>query len=122
MTSPQTTPIGDKLILQGIHLHLTEAMKAMITAKAEKLLRHEPNIVRIRIDVEPHHNAGLKTFEAKGHIEIGGPDRHVSVTSDDAYKAVDELIDKLDRQLRKRSTEYSSRRATDDIRSHPEQE
>jgi putative sigma-54 modulation protein len=121
MTSPETKSSGDKLILQGIHLHLTEAMKAMITAKAEKLLRHEPNIVRIRIDIEPHHNAGHKTFEAKGHIEIGGPDRHVTVTSDDAYQAVDELIDKLDRQLRKRSTEYRSRRAADDIRSHPEQ-
>ncbi len=120
MNSPTTTPIGDKLIIQGIRLELTEAMKSIISAKAEKLLRHEPSIVRIRIDVQPQQASGLKSFEAKGHIEIAGRDRHVSASNPDAYQAVHELIDKLDRQLRKRSTEFSSRRAADDIRNHPE--
>lgn len=118
MKSDHTLNLGDKLIIRGIHLDLTEAMKTMITTKAERLLRHEPRIVRVRIDVEPHRADGHMRFEAKGHIEIGGPDCHVSADSDDAYNAIDQLIDKLDRQLRKRSTDLTSRRATDDIRRH----
>lgn len=120
MKPEHTLNLGDKLILRGIHLDLTEAMKTVITTKAERLLRHEPRIVRIRIDVEPRRADGHTRFEAKGRIEIKGPDRHVSAESDDAYNAIDQLIDKLDRQLRKRSTDINSRRVTDDIRRHDE--
>ncbi|HRG56875.1 MAG TPA: ribosome-associated translation inhibitor RaiA [Lacunisphaera sp.] len=116
---PEPTPNMDgKLILRGVHLELTEAMKSVITTKAERLLRHEPRIVRIRINVEPRHTTTVTRYAAKGHIEIGGPDMHVTAESEDAYKAIDELIDKMDRQLRKRSTDLNSRRTADDIRLH----
>ncbi len=118
MNSDNTLNLGDKLIIRGIHLNLTDAMKTVISTKAERLLRHEPRIVRIRINVEPHWADGRTHFEAKGHIEISGPDCHVSAVSEDGYNAIDQLIDKLDRQLRKRSTDLTSRRATDDIRRH----
>ncbi|MBE7540286.1 MAG: ribosome-associated translation inhibitor RaiA [Opitutaceae bacterium] len=118
MKSDHALNLDGKLIIRGIHLELTEAMKSTITTKAERLLRHEPRIVRVRIDVAPHRADGHTRFEAKGHIEIGGTDRHVSADSDDAYNAIDQLIDKLDRQLRKRSTDLTSRRSTDDIRRH----
>ena len=38
-----------------------------------------------------------------GHIEIRGPDLNASVASEDAYKSIDLLVDKLDGLLRKRS-------------------
>ena len=47
---------------------------------------------------------------AKGHIEIGGPDLIASVDSDDAYKSVDFLMDKLDGLLRKRHSELKEKR------------
>ncbi|MBL9216967.1 MAG: ribosome-associated translation inhibitor RaiA [Opitutaceae bacterium] len=115
---PDPPNMDGKLILRGVHLELTEAMKSVITTKAERLLRHEPRIVRIRINVEPRHTTTVTRYAAKGHIEIGGPDMHVTAESEDAYKAIDELIDKMDRQLRKRSTDLNSRRTTDDIRLH----
>ena len=110
---PHITPevIGAKLILRGIHLNLTDAMKAVIHEKVGRLLRHEPRIDRIRVDVDLDKTKGaLAHFIAKGHIEIGGPDLVASVDSDDAYKTVDLLMDKLDGLLRKRHSELKEKR------------
>lgn len=108
-----------KLILRGIHIGLTDAMKASIEAKAERLFRHEPRILRVRIDVERDLRGRTRVFTAKGHIEIAGPDLRASVTTENAYHSLDLLIDKLDRMLRKRTTAVLHRRTTDDIRAHP---
>lgn len=108
-----------KLILRGIHLWLTGAMKAALEAKAERLFRHEPRILRLRIDVERDFRGRTRAFTAKGRVEIAGPDITAAVTTDDAYNAINLLIDKLDRMLRKRMTTLLRRRTTDDIRAHP---
>jgi len=110
---PHITPevIGAKLILRGIHLNLTDAMRSIIHEKVGRLLRHEPRIDRVRIDVDLDKTKGSQAhFVAKGHIEISGPDLNASVDSDDAYKSVDLLIDKLDGLLRKRHSELKDKR------------
>lgn len=101
---------NDKLLFRGIHISLTDAMRASLYAKVERLLRHEPRIDRVRIDIEHDATRGREIFVAKGHIEIGGPDIIASVSADDAYKATDLLIDKLDRLLRRRSNLFKARR------------
>jgi putative sigma-54 modulation protein len=110
---PHITPevIGAKLILRGIHLDLTDAMRSIIHEKVGRLLRHEPRIDRVRIDVDLDKTKGSKAhFVAKGHIEISGPNLNASVYSEDAYKSVDLLIDKLDGLLRKRHNELKEKR------------
>lgn len=110
-----------KLILRGIHLWLTDAMKAALESKAERLFRHEPRILRVRIDVDRDFRGRTRVFTAKGRIEIAGPDLTASVTTDDAYTSINLLIDKLDRMLRKRATSALRRRANDDIRAYAAQ-
>lgn len=105
--------INPKLLFRGIHLTLTDAMRAALAEKTERLLRHEPRIDRIRIDIELDATRGREIFVAKGHIEVGGPDLIASVTSEDAYKAVDLLIDKLDRLIRRRTSLFKTRRHRD---------
>ena len=110
---PHITPevIGAKVILRGIHLELTDAMRAIINEKAARLLRHEPRIDRIRIDIEIDKTKTSQVhFIAKGHIEISGPDLVATVDDDDAYKALDLLVDKLDGLLRKRHSEQKEKR------------
>lgn len=111
MTPITPEVIGAKLILRGIHLELTDAMKAIIHEKAARLLRHEPRIDRIRIDVELDKTKTSRAhFIAKAHVEISGPDINASVDSDDAYKSVDLLMDKVDGLLRKRHSELKEKR------------
>lgn len=90
--------------MRGVHLTLSEELKSAALEKAERLLRHQEHIIRIRIDLEhdrkrdPSH-----AFVAKGHIEIRGPDLIASFESEEPRKSLDLLIDKLDRMLRERA-------------------
>jgi putative sigma-54 modulation protein len=88
------------VIVSGVHLDLTDALKQTVLGKAEKLFRHEGRIIRIRFELE-HATAKdpAEEFVAKGHIEIQGPDIIATAISDDLYKSIDLLIQKLDRQL-----------------------
>lgn len=111
---PNASPdAGAKVLLRGIHLTLTDALRDTLRSKASRLLRHEPRIDRIRIDLEHDATRGRAVFVAKGHIEIGGPDLVASVASEDAYKAADLLIDKLDRALMRRAEMFKARRHRD---------
>jgi putative sigma-54 modulation protein len=110
MIEPHSSDAGAKVLLRGIHLTLTDALRDSLRGKAERLLRHEPRIDRIRIDLEHDATRGRAIFVAKGHIEIGGPDILASVASEDAYKAADLLIDKLDRLLQRRGELFKTRR------------
>jgi len=98
--------LDEKLIISGIHLDLTDSLKIHVREKASRLLRHEPRIDRIRVDIEYHETKSHHgQFTAKGQIEIGGPDIIASANGDDAHGSIDKLISELDRGLRKRATE-----------------
>lgn len=95
--------MNDKIRVQGIHLTLTPALLQAAHEKAERLLRHNAHIIRIRLDLEHHDTkAPEQRFIAKAQVEIDGPDLIASATSEDAYKSVDLLVDKLDKLLRDR--------------------
>lgn len=115
MTHVTAQPIDPaKFIIRGIHLDLTDALRQIAMEKAARLLRHNEYIVRIRIDLELDKTRGTKDqFIAKGRIEISGPDLIASVHSEDAYKSLDLLVDKLDGLLRER---HGLRK---DKRNHP---
>ena len=95
---------SDELIISGVHLELTEALKSVVTEKMDKLFRHEGHIIRIRVELEYNaHNSKQNEYIAKGHIEINGPPKVASVATDDLYKSIDQLVVKLDRMLRRRA-------------------
>lgn len=110
---------GPKLVLRGLRVELTGAMTAAFAAKAARLFRHEPDILRLRIDVGVDHHKSGCGFVARGQIDLPGPDLTASTRCDDAVVAVSLLIDKLDRMLRKRATARRRNRHHDDIRIHP---
>jgi putative sigma-54 modulation protein len=102
------------VIVSGIHLELTESLKANVREKMGRLFRHEERIVRIKVELEcdRKHDINHK-FVAKGHIIIHGPDLNATVEADECYKAIDLLVDKLDQSLRKRHGLHK------DKRNHP---
>jgi len=95
--------MNDKIHVRGIHLTLTPALTQAMHEKAERLLRHNSHIIRVRLDLEFHDTkTPEQRFTAKAQIEIDGPDLVASATSEDGYKSVDLLVDKLDKLLRER--------------------
>jgi putative sigma-54 modulation protein len=103
-----------EIIVSGIHLELTAGLKFHVREKMERLFRHEERIVRIKVELEcdRKHDHEHK-FIVKGHIIIHGPDINGTVESEDCYKAIDLLVDKLDQSLRKRHGLHK------DKRNHP---
>ncbi len=100
-----------EVIVSGIHVDLTPALKAYVVEKLDKLFTHEDQIVRIRVEIEfDDRKSKDDRFTAKARMEIHGPDAIISVTSDDAYKSIDLLADKLDRKIRRRSRLQKTKR------------
>lgn len=93
-----------EIVISGIHLELTDALKSIAREKVAKLIRHEDRVDRIKVDLEYDRTRDhTEQFIAKGRIEIAGPDLVVSVASEDLHESLDKLVDKLDRMLRRRS-------------------
>lgn len=97
--------ISNDMIISGHNLDLTDSLKFMIREKMQKLFEHETRIQRLRIEVEYNPNTTTKQDEfcAKGHIEIKGRPLIAHADSNDMYKSIDLLEQKLDRMLRRRS-------------------
>ena len=91
------------IIISGSHLDLTEALKQIVMEKLTKLFEHENQIIRIRVELSVSQPNHAKAFQARGHIEIAGKDLIANVSSEDLYKSIDLLEQKLDRMLRRRS-------------------
>lgn len=91
------------IIISGHNLDLTKALKQMVIEKLSKLFEHENHIIRIRVELGTEQGTSNKEYQAKGMIQIKGPDLIANVTSDDLYKSIDLLETKLDRMLRRRS-------------------
>ncbi len=95
--------MNDKIIVRGIHLTLTPALTQAMHEKAERLLRHNGHIQRIRLDLEFRDvPEASQRFTAKAQVEVNGPDLVASAVSEDGYKSVDLLVDKLDKLIRER--------------------
>jgi putative sigma-54 modulation protein len=89
-----------EIIISGVHVDLTEALKTIINGKVRKLFGHDDRIIRVRVTLEMAKNkAHQDEFIAHGHVEVGGPSLEAKAATDDLYKSIDLMVAKLDRQL-----------------------
>jgi len=99
-------------LITGNHLELTEALKAHVRQKTERLIRHEPRIIRVRVELEfDRTRTRRERFKARGIVEINGPDLVASEAGEEMYKVIDLMVEKLDRMLRNRSRHIRAKRA-----------
>lgn len=93
------------VIISGLNMDLTESIKFMVHEKVEKLFEHQENIIRMRVELEydKHQATHEGEFIAKGQLEVRGNNHFASAATDDLYKSIDQLVQKLDRMLRRRS-------------------
>ena len=99
----QTQMSNASVVVSGVHMDLTESLKSYVTAKAERLFRHNPRILRVAFElIHGRARDHAAEYAAQARIEVAGPDIVVRVASEDLYKSIDLLMDKLDRSLRRR--------------------
>jgi putative sigma-54 modulation protein len=107
--------LDSKIIMQGIHVELTDAMQNVIREKFGRLLRHNEWIIRINVRVHQDQTLGTEHhYVVTSQLEIGGPDLVATAQGMDAYDLIDQVVDKLDHLLERR---HGKRK---DKRNHPQ--
>ena len=87
------------LTISGHHLEVTPALRGYVTQKLDRITRHFDQVVDVRVllTVEKQkEKEGRQRAECNIHVK--GSDLFAECASEDLYAAVDELVDKLDRQ------------------------
>lgn len=85
------------------HLKLTAAIHGYVAEKVEHLETLADEILAAHVVLFRDETA-TKSFGAKVHLAVPGPDIHAEDKEGDLYSAIDKVVDKLARQLRKRKT------------------
>lgn len=90
------------VIISANHFDLTDSIKNIVHQKVEKLFQHENRIIRLRVELEQKHNSkSADEFIARGVLERRGPSIVVSESTESLYKSIDQMVIKVDRQLRR---------------------
>ena len=86
-----------QLNISGHHIELTDALKDYVASKLEKLERHSDQITRTEVILKVDKQRQI----AEATIHVTGGDINAKAEHDDMYAAIDQMVDKLDRQLLK---------------------
>ena len=88
------------LTISGHHLEVTPALRSYVTTKLDRIIRHFDQVVDVKVLLTIEN---LKEKErrqrAECSIRVKGSDMFAESAHADLYAAVDELVDKLDRQV-----------------------
>ena len=94
--------------ITGHHVEVTPALRAYVTEKLQRIYRHFDNVIStdVILKVENHN----KQVEAK--VNAAGKSLFAQDSGQDMYAAIDGLIDKLDKQVRRHKDRLRSHNAT----------
>lgn len=85
------------VIVTGHHLEVTDSLKAHVDAKFEKLARHFDNVTDVHVILTVEKLAQ----KAEATLQVSGAKLFAEDTQEDMYVAIDNMVDKLDRQITK---------------------
>ena len=85
------------LQISGHHLEVTPAIHDYVTAKLERVTRHFDHVIDVNVILS------VEKLRQKAEVTLHVPGKDIFVEADDGdlYAAVDNLVDKLDRQVQK---------------------
>ena len=88
------------LTISGHHLEVTPALRSYVTSKIDRISRHFDQVVDIKVllTVEKQKEKERRQ-RAECSIHVKGNDLFAESAHSDLYAAVDDLVDKLDRQV-----------------------
>ena len=91
-----------QVIVTGHHLEITEALKAHVDAKFEKLARHFDKVTDVHVIL----SVEKLVQKAEATLQISGAKLFAEDHQEDMYAAIDEMVDKLDRQITKHKEKH----------------
>jgi putative sigma-54 modulation protein len=96
-----------QLSVTGHHIEVTPALRDYVGTKLAKLERHFDNMT----DIHCILTVEKLIHKAEATVHVGGGTIHADSSDGDMYAAIDLLVDKLDRQVKKYKEKLTDHRA-----------
>jgi putative sigma-54 modulation protein len=88
------------LTISGHHLEVTPALRNYVTGKLDRITRHFDQVVDVKVLLSIENQTEKEGRQrAECNIHVKGNDMFAESAHHDLYAAVDDLVDKLDRQV-----------------------
>ena len=90
--------------LTGQNIEITQAIRAYVTEKCKRLERHFDNLISAHVILKVEKLEQI----AEATLSVGGgPQLFAEDTQADLYAAIDGMLDKLDRQVRRHKSKVT---------------
>jgi putative sigma-54 modulation protein len=101
--------------ITGHHVEVTTALRDYVTEKMQRISRHFDHLISLNVilNVEKHKN------EAEATLHAAGKSLFANATNADMYAAIDDLSDKLDKQVRRHKGKLRKHQVSREDRSAP---
>lgn len=94
------------LNLTGHHIEITPAMRDYVTSRLTRVMRHVDYVIDIQVIL----SVEKLRQKAEANVHMPGKDIFVEADGSDMYVSIDNLVDKLDRQILKHKEKNESHR------------
>ena len=98
-----------QLSLTGHHVEVSAPLKDYVVSKIEKIHRHFDHVLDVHCIFTVEH----LRHKAEATVKVNGGTIYADATEDDMYAAIDGLVDKLNRQIRKHKEKMVDHHARD---------
>lgn len=92
--------------LTGHHVDITDALRQYVQTKIERLERHFDSVTNVHVVL----SVEKLQQKAEATMHMSGADVFADSVHEDMYAAIDGLVDKLDRQIKKHKEKLKDHR------------
>lgn len=96
-----------QISIDGHHVDLTDSIQDYIQTKMARIERHFDQVVDIHVVL----SVEKQRQKAEATVHVAGNNIHAHSENEDMYAAIDLLLDKLDRQVKKHKEKLTNHRA-----------
>lgn len=102
------------LQISGHHVEVTQALKEYVGQKLDPVIRHFDKVTGVNVVLSVEKLAQ----KAEVTVHVPGKDIHTEHSGQDLYAVIDELFDKLDRQVQKYKQKMQDHHRGEKIATH----
>ncbi|MEJ6683822.1 MAG: ribosome-associated translation inhibitor RaiA [SAR86 cluster bacterium] len=95
-----------QITVSGHHVDITDSLRNYVVTRLDRLERHFDKIAHINVIL----TVEKLRQKAESTVHISGGEIYAEAESDDMYAAIDQLTDKLDRQLIKQKEKSNDKK------------
>ena len=99
-----------QLNLTGHHVEITDALRDYVNSKMERVERHIDSMTNVHVIL----SVEKLRQKAEAKVHITGHELYADAENEDMYAAIDALVDKLDRQVKKHKEKSTTNRRGED--------